>query len=211
MRTMISCTLFLVIGCGHNDRPKNVAKPAQLEIVKNHVDLGAVFLRPEPMQVDVLLKNVGERDLHITELKPSCTCTKVVLDGDTVLAAKQTTLSVLLTVNEPGRHSASITVGSDSETGNSQVVSIYWTGVAPMECEHHTIDFGNVLPGQIIDRTVRFTRKNPQCRFVSLIPLADELTVGVVQDQVEFIEAPLKLATGDRSGRRIAPVGGSHS
>lgn len=204
MRPSIFCGLFFAVGCGIADRP--TPTPAQLEIENHQIDLGEVFLQPEDRQVDVPLKNVGERVLHVSELTPSCTCTKIVLDRAVIPPAEQALLSILLTVNEPGRHSASITIGSDSDEENSQVVAVYWTGVAPIECETPAVDFGNVLPGQVVERIVRFTRRNSQSRFVSLIPLADELKVGEIHNHEEFIDAPLMLTAGERCGQRSAQM-----
>lgn len=202
----IAILLLGVFGCGSASTVVIAPGSPRLFIKEHTIELGDVFLQPDIRRVDVQLSNIGIGELHITELQRSCTCTEIVVDRTSVPTGEVASLGILVTIKEPGKHSASVTIHSDSDDENRQLVTVYWTGVAPIHCETLDVDFGSVRPGQTVERTVRLTRRNPKSRLISLTPSGEELKVGTIREDGDFIDVPVTLYAGPSRGRRSAQL-----
>ena len=202
----IAILLLGVFGCGSASTEVIAPRSPRLFIKEHTIELGDVFLQPDIRRVDVQLSNIGIGELHITEFQRSCTCTEIDVDRTSIPTGEDASLGILVTIKEPGKRSASVTIHSDTDDGNPQLVTVYWTGIAPIICVASSVDFGSVRPDQTVERIVRLTRRNPKSRLVSLTSSGEELTVGTIREDGKFIDVPVTLSAGTRRGRRSAQL-----
>jgi hypothetical protein len=103
--------------------------------------------------------NRGEKPLTIGPLELGCAC----LDGDASMRelppGETASISVRVRVERAGEKSTWVAVHSSDEQRPRVRLDVAWRGVAPLEFEPTSVDFGNVLPNSETVRTVRLLRR----------------------------------------------------
>lgn len=203
MRWIVFSIALGVLGCDRSTNPSPSSAPgAQWAVEQPRVDLGELFLKPEPHRCEFLVKNAGSVELEILEIRPSCSCTRIVLQDTSIPAGEQRTIQLLVTVNELGVHSATVTLRTNSAEEPECHLSMHWTGIAPIQCETNQIAFGNLLPGQRQTREVRLSRNSPKGRLIGVFAQTQELHVGPARESGDAITLPVTVTAGEQRGAR---------
>jgi hypothetical protein len=111
-------------------------------------------------------------------------------------------LQLLVTINQTGVHSASVGIRTNSQANPEQLLSVYWTGIAPIQCETNEIAFGNLLAGQRQTRDIRLIRNSPQGELIGVSASSEELHIGQVRDTGDSIEVPVTVTAGEQRGSK---------
>lgn len=91
-------------------------KPAQISISQTDIDLGTVFTNDAAHSLDVEFRNVGDEDLVINSVWPSCECVTVERFDSIVGGGKKGTIRVNynFSIYPPGDIERSISISSNS-------------------------------------------------------------------------------------------------
>jgi uncharacterized membrane protein len=90
-----------------------LAQP-KIEIIGGDVyDWGDVKLSEGPLKATIKIKNTGDKELIIQNVKPSCGCTTAPLDKDRLKPGETANLDVTLKVSSGGKTSKSIRIASN--------------------------------------------------------------------------------------------------
>ncbi|MCB0710713.1 MAG: DUF1573 domain-containing protein [Ignavibacteriae bacterium] len=93
----------------------------KLEVVDSY-DWGTIA--PGKLQADIQIKNVGDGQLQIENVKPSCGCTAAPLDDYLLDPGETTTMHVTLDARHNGPIRKSITIYSDDPTNATRFVQL---------------------------------------------------------------------------------------
>ncbi len=95
----------------------------KLEIIGgNSYDWGKVGPKDSPLKTKVKLKNVGNEQLIITNVKPSCGCTTAPLDKDKLAPGETATIDVSFNVGDrAGPNSKTIRISSNDPASSTTI------------------------------------------------------------------------------------------
>lgn len=101
-----------------------VAQP-KIEVVSGEThDWGLVQLTDSPLKTKVQIKNVGNEDLVIEKVKPSCGCTTAPLDKDVLKPNETANIDVELKVSHAGPISKNIRISSNDPSGPTKIIRL---------------------------------------------------------------------------------------
>jgi hypothetical protein len=142
--------------------------------------------------------------LEILEIRPSCSCTKIVLEEPRIPAGETRNLELLVSIHESGVRSAAVTLRTNATDDPECHVSVHWKGMAPFECETPQVAFDDVLPESRHTREIRLRRQIPEGRMQGVTSTNPELRIGPLVDTDEYVAVPLELLAGVEPGPKTA-------
>lgn len=89
------------------------------------LDWGDVKLNQNPLKGTVTVKNVGDEELVIQNVKPSCGCTTAPIQKDRLQPGESTTIDVQLKISHGGPVNKSIRIASNDPNKPNSVVSLH--------------------------------------------------------------------------------------
>jgi len=92
----------------------SLAQPKLHIVGGDKVDWGKVTPKESPLQKKVEIKNTGDQELHITNVKPSCGCTTAPLEKDKLKPGESTFINLTFKVgNNPGVNTKTVRISSN--------------------------------------------------------------------------------------------------
>lgn len=118
MKNVVSALLFSVILSGIA-----YAQP-KMEIVGGDThDWGKVKPSQNPVKTTILVRNIGNEELHITQVRPGCGCTTAPLDKDKLQPGDTARIKVELNLGSTsGSLTKSITVTSNDPSNRDRIL-----------------------------------------------------------------------------------------
>lgn len=88
-------------------------------------DWGDVKLKDGPLKGSVTVKNVGDEELVIQNVKPSCGCTTAPIQKDRLKPGESTQIDVSLKISHGGPVNKSIRVASNDPTSPNAIITLH--------------------------------------------------------------------------------------
>ena len=148
-------------GCGAADEAPPDAAPAgrsRIEFTRYEHDAGFVSLEQGLFTATFPLRNTGNGELRVGDLKPGCGCAVAVIDRSAVPPGETAIIRAEVRLTGPEERRTTVTVPSNDPHAPNTLLRLAWKAVAPLSPEPPAIDFGAVRPGEAVERTVRLIR-----------------------------------------------------
>ena len=210
--SLIVCVVAACSGCGKSSTPSG---PPRIHFPNVSQNLAEIPLAADGRDVEFRFVNRGLSALHITRLVSSCGCAGADVKPPIVAPGAAGKIIVRIAPVQSEARDASVAVHCDDPSNPIVHVSLSWRAVAPLDTEPTLLDFGNVLPGKPITRTVKLRRSSATIRempcsvtrvdcdpakILSAVlddPPADEQTVSM---QILRVTLTPEIESGDRRG-----------
>ncbi len=163
MKRALLMAAFVVLGA----TTALLAQP-KLEIEGgNTYDWGVVGPKQSPLEAEVYLKNVGDKELIISKVKPGCGCTTAPLEKDRLQPGEKTKIDVTLRVNNSsGPIQKSITITSNDVENAKTILYLKANINRPIQVSPRYLYFNDMETGQ--KATANVTIRNTSKRDVKL-------------------------------------------
>lgn len=142
-------------GCG---KPAPPSGPPRIYFAEVSQDLAEISLAPQGHVVKFPFVNRGLSPLHVTHLVTSCGCANAVAKPTTVAPGASGQIIVRIAPVQSETRNTSVAVHCDDPSSPIVRVSLSWRAVAPLDTDPTLLDFGTVLPGQPVTRTIKLSR-----------------------------------------------------
>lgn len=149
------CVFGVSYGCG---KPSAPSGPPRIHFAEVSQDLAEIPLAPQGQEVKFPFVNRGLSPLHITRLVTSCGCADADAKPSTVAPGASGRIIVRIAPVQSETKDTSVAVHCDDPSNPIVRVSLSWRAVAPLDTDPTLLDFGIVLPGQPITRTIKLRR-----------------------------------------------------
>lgn len=177
--SMVLLVVGLCSGCGHSqaesgDSASSNDSVPSIYFAEAVLNLGDVALDDgEVMPVSFRFENRGQAPLTIREIASSCSCTNATVSQKVTPPGATGDIHVQIRRSQLGPGSAKLIIYSDDPMNPKLELKCQWHGIARLQFDQTTIDFGDVLPGATVEREVGLTfqdqKRYPKCRPVEIV------------------------------------------
>ena len=157
MKKILVPVLFLVFAVS-----SAIAQP-KLEIVGGDTyDWGEVKTYESPLKADVTLKNSGDAQLKIEQVKPTCGCTTAPLDKDELKPGESTVMHITLNLGKStGQVSKGITIRSNDPEKSTRTLRLRANVINPIDVyPKQYITFKNMQIGRETSVELKLVNKS---------------------------------------------------
>ena len=158
---LVATALLAVWGC--QPPVDQTDAGAEYCLVTPVIALGRIAAKEDPQVATFRLKNRTSAPVRIREIRKSCTCFAVRMSAEQVPAQGESGFDVTVAADTPGKHSASVTILLDDEKKTALQAVLSWEVTAAYTSGGSSVDFGNVLVGEVAYRQVELTRECDHC------------------------------------------------
>jgi len=126
-----------------------LAQP-KLEIVGGTTyDWGTITKVGQPLQAKIQLKNTGNQELNISDVKPGCGCTTAPLDKSKLAPGESTHVNVTLNIgSNNGQLMKSVTITSNSATNPTETLLLKAFIQRPLQPENTFLAYQQLFVGR---------------------------------------------------------------
>lgn len=121
----------------------------KLEIIGgDKYDWGKVKPKDSPLKTKVIVKNTGNEDLKILNVKPSCGCTAAPIDKNLLKPNETATIDLSFNVGtNPGVNSKTLTITSNDPANGTKIFRLQAELVKPIVFSSQYFTFNNLKVG----------------------------------------------------------------
>ena len=117
-------------------------------------DLGLLAVDPAGYETTFPLANRGTAPLRVLKFEVGCGCTKAAMDKFVLAPGETVPVRVTVTPEQEERRGTTVVAVTDDSRAARTVLKVRWDAVAPRRFEPARLDFGEVRPGETVERTV---------------------------------------------------------
>lgn len=169
-------------------------------------DWGEVKQKDSPLKAKIKIKNIGDKVLDITKVKPGCGCTTAPLDNDKIQPNEYATLDVTLNVSHySGQITKSIRVESNDPENPRYYIMLKANVITPLLAVPHFLSFNTININE--EATAQIKLKNTTDKDMTIKQLTikpEDLKINLDEGTVIPSKGTIKLIakyTGKEAGR----------
>jgi hypothetical protein len=190
LRRAVAIVLHLIL-CGAVSTQLLLAQPKlQLSnLSDNTFDWGTVMDVSKPLQAKIELKNAGDKELLISEVRPGCGCTAAMPEKTKLAPGETTVMNVSLNIGtNNGQMMKTVAITSNSEPDMQTVLTLKANIVRPIQAEPAFVAFPTLFVGR--EATASTKLKNNTAKTITLTDI--KANGGVTTT----LKAPYKIPPG---------------
>ncbi len=199
-------SLLLVCGCSAESPQQIRVAPVgpSLFLPVKTLEIGDIPATGVPQEFSMELRNTGDAELEIRELRPSCTCMNVRVEDTLVAPGDVTRLFVEIRPSIEESKTASVVIESNDPVRGQHRVTLSWKALTPISLETTQLHLGRLPFNSEIVKQIAI-RKRPELPGGSTCSVgavhlgqctgSDQPSIQMAGDESDVIS--LRLRTGD--------------